>query len=208
MKMNTRVVLIASICFIGCQTSRSLKTPKPIKTYAYSEFYLPLDDFLKVENNQNRDTSIVSFYSQLLTSFKEPNLSKYVGESSVFRLTLDRTFANYISIRIVNSEKGIKITYKKTAGIGGYYLDDLKETNDMNLAETDWNNLMDLTNQFNFWGLQTDIASLPQTDGESWLLEANIKGKYHFIYRSNPGKNDEIQKIGKMIITLSEMTLN
>ena len=102
MRIKMLIILI-TIYLLGCQSCKSLKIPKHEKTYNYNEFFLPPSAFLKVDYDQDRDTNIAIFYSELLTSFQEPNLYKYKGESSVFRLTLDRTFRNHISCLLYTS---------------------------------------------------------------------------------------------------------
>lgn len=134
---------------------------------------------------EKRDSLITDYYSQLLVSFSEPNLFKYKGEAELFRLTIDKTFEHYKCVRITNSSNGIKIIFKETEGIGGYFLGDLKSLKEYELTETEWNNFITFVNDSNFWDMPTENNTIPEGDGESLLFEANIKGNYHTVMRLN-----------------------
>lgn len=198
--MSYRITLMFMLSMLlSCNSYRSLKEPKNTKKYIYTELFLPTKLFAKVDFQPKRDSIIVDFYSQLLTSFNEPNLFKYNGTTEAYRLTIDRTFLNYYCIRIIKSEQGLSTTYKKTKGIGGYFLEDLSETKKNNLSEENWREYLKLIDNIDFWNLETDIDTIPDTDGETWLLEATVNGKYHCIMRSNPDKNDGIAKVKELM---------
>ena len=187
---------------LGCSSKKSLKLPKQNKTYYFNEFYLPSDSFLTTQFNQKRDSSIASFYSKLLVSLSEPNLYNYAGDAEVYRLTIDRTFSNYFCIRMVKLNNEIKYTYKETAGIGSYFLDDLKKVNEKKIPKDKWKNYKKLLEEYEFWEIQTDIDTIPEGDGESWLFEAKTKNKYHCILRIHPNENKGIYEIGTMMMEL------
>ena len=202
--MTKKLLFIAlSIHLMGCVSKRSLKVPKHPKIYNYQGYYIPPTKFLTASYNEKRDTSIAHFYSQLFKSFQEPNLSTYQGDSEVYRLTLDRTFTNYACVTIVKSKSKIILTYKETNGIGGYYFDDLSLIQKVNLSQEEWRNLIDLTEQTNYWNTTVDINEAPNSDGESWLLEAKDHERYHCSLRLDPDECEPLYKIGKMMLDLS-----
>lgn len=181
------------------------------------EFYFPLlsNEFKKVkadciakkefpcdipEPNDTLSDFVNNWYSKHLKSLKEPILYKKKEEGvNIIRFTHLGTWSNPFSYRIENS-KGIIIgTYNKTKGLGGYNAGRRIKHEQKTVTHDEWNQIVKKIESVDFWNIQTHDVNL-YLDGEEWILEVVIEGKYHFISRNSPDNYNDYTQLCTLII--------
>lgn len=93
------------------------------------------------------------------------------------------------------------MAYSKTKGLGGYSVGRrIKHEQKIIKLET-WENIMAKIDSVNFWNIETHDPNMI-LDGEEWILEALIDGKYHFVTRNSPDLYDgqEYAKLCKLLM--------
>lgn len=133
------------------------------------------------------DTFSNLWYSSSLSAFKEPYLYNYKGADEFYRFTWLRSFHNPIVIRFQKQNGNYILSTKEMIDNRGYAPDISVVNSTQHLTASKWNKLESKLSRLNFWNKEThDPDPISATDGAQWILEANIKGKYHFIDRQFP----------------------
>lgn len=152
------------------------------------------------EPNDTLSDFVNNWYSKHLKSLKEPILHRNeYSEMQIIRFTHLGTWLNPFSCRIENN-KGIIIgTYNKTKGLGGYNAGRRIKHVQKNVTQDEWNQIINKIDNVNFWNIKTHDDSL-FLDGEEWILEVTIEGKYHFVTRNSPDSHGDYAQLCAFII--------
>lgn len=178
------------------------------KPKSIDEYYFPLlsEEFVKSQNdciekkkfpcnfpepNDTLNEFINQWYSKHLKSLKEPILYKLKNENKkIIRFTHIGTWSNPFSYRIENNAGQITLTYSKTKGVGGYHAGRRIKHDQKIVKVENWNNIMKKIDSIQFWKMATHDPNIV-LDGEEWILEVLVDGKYHFVTRNSPHVYDE-----------------
>jgi hypothetical protein len=135
-------------------------------------------------NLNSLDTFINLLYSAYLSDFRELNLYKYEGEDDVYRFTWLRSFHNPVTIRFQKHRNEYILTTKEISEHDKYITNIIINNTTQYLTASEWNKWIFKLGRMNFWKKEThDPDPSSATDGAMWILEANVKGKYHFVTR-------------------------
>lgn len=132
------------------------------------------------------------WYSQSLKRMKEPKLPEFARHSkrTSYRLLILPTWGNPISIRIEEGTNTYSLFSRRLDGDGGYHPGRLIEKADHTLSQTESAELLRLLGNLDFFNLPEDDG-VHFCDGEMWILEGVLNGKYHVIERSSPSPSDK-----------------
>ena len=131
-----------------------------------------------------------NWYSKHLYSMREPVLyNKTDKKINIIRFTHLGTWGKPYSYRIEQSESDISITYNKTNGSGGYHTGKIIEHGTKKIDVEKWNMVISKMQSLDFWNVGTHDENMI-LDGEEWIFEAVINGRYHFITRNSPDVYD------------------
>ena len=147
-----------------------------------------------------------TWYSKHLRSMKEPILYKMRNENKeIVRFTLLGTWSNPFSYRIENSDGEITLTYNKTKGLGGYSAGRRIKHDQKILKFETWEILLEKIDSIDFWNIDTHDPNMI-LDGEEWILEVLIDGKYHFVTRNSPDIYDgqEYSELCKLVMNANK----
>lgn len=137
----------------------------------------PNDSLMKFTNQ---------WYSRHLSRSNEPILydKKDTGIKSI-RFMLLGSWAHPLSYRIENTDGKITYTYNKTKGQGGFIGEVEFEHEEKTIQLDSWTKILAQIEHIDFWNINTHDPRLI-LDGEIWVLEVLIDGKYHFVTRNTP----------------------
>ena len=193
------------------------------KPKSTDEYYFPLlsDDFVNRQNdciekkrfpcdfpkpNDTLSEFTNQWYSKHLKSMKEPILYKLQNEyKKIIRFTHLGTWSNPFSYRIENTNGQITLTYSRTNGLGGYKAGRRVKYVQKTISSETWDNIIDRIDSINFWDIQTHDPNMI-LDGEEWILEVLINGKYHFVTRNSPDIYDgqEYAELCKLVMNANK----
>jgi hypothetical protein len=198
MEKITQIILFTAI-LMGCRTM----SPDLLYKSGAGTLYFPTYDEERVKYHTdsmgNRiigmapirpDDSLSQFvnswYSKHLYSMREPVLyNKTDKKTNIIRFTHLGTWGNPYSYRIEQSESDISITYNKTNGSGGYNTGKIIEHGTKKIDVEKWNLVISKMQSIDFWNIGTHDENMI-LDGEEWIFEAVIDGRYHLITRNSP----------------------
>lgn len=193
------------------------------RTNSIDEYYFPLlsAEFTKRQNdciekkefpcnfpepNDTLNEFVNQWCSKHLKSMKEPILYKLQNDDKkIIRFTHLGTWSNPFSYRIENCNGQIILTYSKTKGLGGYKAGRrIKHEQKIIKSET-WDNIMAKIDSVSFWNIETHDPNMI-LDGEEWILEVLINGKYHFVTRNSPDIYDgqEYAELCKLVMNVKK----
>ncbi len=151
-----------------------------------SQLYFPLYD--KTQNSKINlnalDTFADLWYSNSLSSFKEPSLYNYKGYDEIYRFTWLRSFHNPVTIRFQKACNNFILTTKEIIDNNGYSPDKIIVNTTQYLTGSEWNKWESRLSSINFWNLPVLDPEPRPMDGAEWIIEANLKGKYRFTTRT------------------------
>ena len=161
------------------------------------KLYFPSFDETKYPRdtiNTGPNDSLRSFtnkwYSKHLHTLNEPILFNKINEKeNIIRFTHLGTWSNPYSYRLENIDGKITITYNRTNGLGGYEAGRKIKNKSKEINSEKWSQILDKINNINFWNISTHDSQMI-LDGEEWILEVLIDGKYHFVTRTSPDSYD------------------
>lgn len=186
--------LIILISIISCASvSADYRYNKTEK----GKLYFPTFDETKykidtVNNGPNDSLDLFTnkWYSKHLHTLKEPVLFNKTNEKqNIIRFTHLGTWSNPYSYRLENIDGKIISTYNRTNGLGGYEVGRRIKNKTIEINSEKWNQILDKINNINFWNISTHNSQMI-LDGEEWILEVLIDGKYHFVTRRSPDSYD------------------
>ena len=146
------------------------------------------------------------WYSKHLKSLKETIIYKMKNENlKILRFTHLGTWSNPYSYTFENRNGQIKATFNKTKGLGGYQAGRRISHKEKTIQNEKWNQIVKNIESVNFWKIQTHDPNMI-LDGEEWILEVLIDGKYHFVTRNSPTNygGKEYAELCKLIIKTFE----
>jgi len=193
------LVLLITACASISTDYRYDKTEK-------GKLYFPTFDETKykidtIETGPNDSLRSFSnkWYSKHLYSLKEPVLINNSKEKNIIRFTHLGTWSNPYSYRIEQVYGKFFSIYKRTNGLGGYETGSLIKDKTREVSSKKWNEILEKIQQINIWNIPTHETRM-YNDGEEWILEILIDGKYHLIVRTSPDSNEkEFAELCKLI---------
>ncbi|WP_146185117.1 hypothetical protein [Flavobacterium pallidum] len=156
------------------------------------------------EPNDSLNDFVNTWYSKHLKSLKEPIIYNSTQNSTeTVRFTHLGTWSNPRFYRIEKSPSGLRGYYGKTNGLGGYDAGKRIEYKEKILPDENWNQILNQIKIANFWNIQTQDPNMI-LDGEEWILEILIDGRYHVVSRNSPGNygGEEYAKLCNLVMTL------
>lgn len=192
--MKKCLYFIFVLSIIGCA---SISTEYRYDKTEKGELYFPTLDETKYKRdtiNTGPNDSLRSFtnkwYSKHLFTLKEPILfNKINSRENIIRFTHLGTWSNPFSYRIEKVDDKFLLIYKRTNGLGGYETGTLVKNKTREISSKKWNEILEKIKQINVWNIPTNETRM-YTDGEEWILEILIDGKYHLIVRTSPDSNE------------------
>ncbi len=143
-----------------------------------------------IKPNDSLSEFVNNWYSKHLYSLGEPVLyNKTNTPVNVVRFTHLGTWGNPYSYRLEQNKSEITATYSKTDGLGGYQAGKRIEQGSKKMNLEKWNAVIEKMNSIDFWNIGTHDENII-LDGEEWIFEALIDGRYHFITRNSPDHYD------------------
>jgi len=126
------------------------------------------------------------WYSKHLFKSNEPILynQRDTGKKMIRFMHL-KSWASPLSYRIENKNGEITYTYNKTLGNGGYIGEAAFEHEEKTVQMERWEKIMEQIEHIDFWNINTHDPKFIM-DGEQWILEVLMDGKYHFVTRNTP----------------------
>ncbi|MCD9854833.1 hypothetical protein LUD75_08955 [Epilithonimonas sp. JDS] len=193
------------ILIIGCA---SVSTDYRYDKTEKGELYFPTFDETKYPRdtiNTGPNDSLRSFtnnwYSKHLFTLNEPVLFNKINEKqNTIRFTHLGTWSNPYSYRLENIDGKIILTYNRTNGLGGYEVGKRVRNKTKQINSKKWNAILQKIDSIDFWNISTQERK-NINDGEEWILEVLINGKYHFVTRTSPDSYDQ----GKDFVELCQL---
>ena len=188
-----------------------------------NEFYFPLDLFPEVDVDMEQDstgtwvmspkiiegvqdTFVVRWYSEHLYAMKEPLLFNKNLNKEVYRFTWLRTFHNPIAIRIENTGKNYKLTWKLCDGAGGYEPGKLTINKSVEINPEKWDMFKSKLDSLDYWNMNLGRMSIG-TDGAEWILEGVNKEKYNVVTIWSPSKGNFYDACN-YLLSLTDLEIN
>lgn len=125
------------------------------------------------------------WYSGVLKSLGEPRLNSRPTSATheIYRLTIIPTWGNSISIRLTKSNSVYTVASRRLDGEGGTgNPGKLAESRDSMLTDKDSRVFEQLFSAMDIFKMPA-VEDYEMNDGDRWILEAFIVGRYHFIDR-------------------------
>jgi hypothetical protein len=143
-----------------------------------------------IKPNDSLSEFVNNWYSKHLYSLGEPVLyNKTNTPVNVVRFTHLGTWGNPYSYRLEQNKSEVTATYSKTDGLGGYQAGKRIEQGSKKMNLEKWNAVIEKMNSIDFWNIGTHDENII-LDGEEWIFEALIDGRYHLITRNSPDHYD------------------
>ena len=132
-------------------------------------------------------------------------------DAEIYRITIIPTFYNPIKIRVEKHKNHYILIAKRLSGQGGYDAGILKTEKRRSLNSQEWNRLLDLLKEANYWELPY-LEKEPEPnekgqlticlDGAEWVIEGVKSGKYQAVNRECP-EVKSFQAIGLYLVNIS-----
>ncbi|HMI78633.1 MAG TPA: hypothetical protein VK484_07555 [Ferruginibacter sp.] len=159
-----------------------------------------------ITNSISLDTFSNLWYSASLSVFNEPHLYNYKGVDDSYRFTWLRSFNNPVVIRFHKQGNDFILSTKEMTDYQGFKPDTMLVNTTQYLTASEWNKWIFKLGRINFWKIEThDPDPISANDGAMWTLEANVKGKYHFITRQFPDAH--YKECCKYLLFLSKLKI-
>lgn len=180
----------------SCKKNDEIEKSIPTVSENGIEYYFPVQtDSLdnKYDQEGKLHPLVNDWYSSHLKSLEEPILYNKKDSSYIIRYTNLGTWDRPFCYRIQKFNSGISITHKETNGQGGY--EPGKKTLDSTifLNFEKFQKLERQINDFDFW--RKPSFNERGFDGAEWILEIYKNGKYKFITRWSPRRENEAEFI-------------
>jgi hypothetical protein len=194
---NKLLIFLTLISITSCMSKKIISPKEDDKEYHGKLYFATYDD----ESNYPRDTtnnapndSLSLFrnkwYSKHLNSLNEVSLfDKRNRDLKIIRYTNLGTWSNPFVYRMENINDNIILTYSQSDGLGGYQSGKVVKKYTKKFNKEKWNKLISKVNEINFWNIGTHDPNIV-LDGEEWILEILIDGKYHLVTRNSPESNN------------------
>jgi len=137
------------------------------------------------------------------------------ADTEIYRISFVPTFANPIAIRVQKQQSEIVLIAKRLSGMNGQDLGVLKTEKKKTLREKEWNRLLDLLKEAQFWDLPF-LEKQPEpnergeeticVDGSDWTIEGVKQGHYHVVSRYCPD-SEQFEAIGLYLAKLSDLSV-
>ncbi|WP_295938634.1 hypothetical protein [uncultured Alistipes sp.] len=121
-------------------------------------------------------------YTKLLDAMNEPSLWQDATESQVRFLWL-RSFDDPVSIRLEKKNGKATLYWKSINRNGAYEPGKMTKNRKRRITLQQCEDYIALLEKAGYFGMKTIYEEELGNDGASWVLEANIDGKYHIVER-------------------------
>ena len=211
MKMKIRIRINCIFCIIvfctGCGIlSPKLKSEKLTCCEGSVTFYFPIYNEMNVKYRTDSIGSIAFgipirpndsigifhnyLFSKYLCKMGEPILYSKTNQSKNFiRFSHFGSWSSPYSFRMEQNKSKVSISFNKTLGQGNLGDRDIENgtiecgTKEINVKK--WNLVIAKMDSIDFWKMETHDKEMI-LDGEEWVFEALINGRYHLVMRNSP----------------------
>ena len=179
------IFIVVILTLFSCTSPKFMAGKRPGR----NTFYFPPDtekhDTLYPYGREDKlDTFTNQWYSKHLYTLKEPVLYNAGKDLEIYRFTYLPTSGQPLTFRIEKLDTIITITRSQTSGLGGYRAGHLKNTETRKLTPKEFSAIAKNFTASGFWSMPTHTER--GLDGEEWILEGFVNGKYHVVTRWSP----------------------
>ena len=199
---------ILILTFLSCVNTKIINPKENNKEYNGTLFFPTYDenkypkDTIRNGPNDSLSLFVNKWYSKHLNSLQEKPIYNRGSENiNIIRFTNLGTWSKPFTYRIEQQNGKFTKIYKQTDGLGGYQTGKIIKNNEKHINELKWNLIISKSNEINFWNIKTHDPNYI-LDGEEWILEILVDGKYHLVYRNSPENYDgnKFAELCKIII--------
>ncbi|MCI3935831.1 hypothetical protein MQX03_01370 [Chryseobacterium aahli] len=196
--MKKQLLLFLTLILITNCMSKKIVSPKEDERQYDGKLYFATYDEDKyprdtISNGPNDSLSLFrnKWYSKHLNSLNEvPLFDKKNENLKIVRYTNLGTWSNPFVYKMENRNEEIFLTYSQSDGLGGYQTGKIVKEYTKKINAEKWNRFISKSNDVNFWNIGTHDPKIV-LDGEEWILEILIDGKYHLVTRNSPKNNGD-----------------
>jgi hypothetical protein len=209
--MKNRILCVMFLALsVFCYTQESKDRDRPVSKYYFPENIFYADSF--------RDSFVQTWYGNQLDVLDNENLMK-ITDKNVIRFTCLRSWENQFSIKITWHDKQAELSFSMSNDTSAFVVFSLDENGNKifepkriiksfktKISENQLAKLLKLIKQYNFYNQSTTIEE-SGADGDIWVIESTIDGKYKVVERESPRKGANYE-IGKYLVELSGEKIN
>lgn len=199
MKHKCICLVLACLSQLSCSDAKSPpsekdvppKTGKRDATQGYpppeasTKAFFPAFVFHDIEKH---DQFVVDWYSKHLRAMNEPSLYDAARDTAVhqYRFLWLPTWGRPVAVRVEILPGGASLlNLTILSGSAGYAPGEVKSQRSIQLSVLQTRGLLDSLDSINYWAMPSqDDVSVP--DGERYILEAALGGRYHLVDRWSP----------------------
>ena len=210
---KTFLLFIIWVSLTNCLNTKPFRPEENTKEYNETLCFATYD-----ENRYPKDT-INTGPNDSLSLFENKWFSKHLnsmGELPIFseKSKKDLRIVRYINLgtwshpfiyRIEQVERKTVKVFKQTNGLGGYQPGRIIKEQDKIINSKIWDKIILKANNIDFWNMPTHDSKYI-LDGEMWILEILIDGKYHIVTRNSPDHSGD-EKFTELCKLVSKYTV-
>lgn len=146
------------------------------------------------------DSFALQLFSRRLVKSGEPVLSNYYLDKDIIRLTWLRSFHPGIVITFIRRDGKYSIDTRFLDGS-----DRTERTDSRQLAKKEFEELLAMLVQHNFYASEEVDWLPPDADGSEWILEVHTEAGYRLLNKQSPaiGQSNGLREIGEFMIKRS-----
>jgi hypothetical protein len=145
------------------------------------------------------------WYSNALSSMREPSLLTGPADAEVYRFLWLRSFHRPIAVRITRHDGAVRLHAVELDGAGGYEPGRIARRREGSLDEGDWRALQQQLEAIQFWTAPSEVEHHGK-DGAEWILEGWRDGAHHATTRWSP-ETGAYREAGLFFLRLSGLPI-
>lgn len=185
------------VSITSCLSRKIISPVEDKKEYNGKLFFATYDekkyprDTINTGPNDSLRIFTNKWYSKHLNSLEEtPLYDRKDKNLKIIRYTNLGTWSHPFVYRMENIGNQVTVTYNESDGLGGYQTGKLIKNYSKKINPKKWEAIISKANHINFWDMKTH-KNKNIKDGEEWIFEILIDGKYHLVTRNSPQDFDD-----------------